>query len=149
MEENIDKQQAIEQLRNSTIAMLEKFKGVNFDLMKYEIANKCMTNLSVVQEIIDTNIVCGEGGATLESIINDGNEEIRKVVNSVKITDEELEEVKKSMLDKMNFEMSKGELIIYQKMSEMATAYLTINSISNSIKNSLLESLPQLIKDKK
>jgi len=148
--EDSEKQQAIEQFRNSTIAMFEKLKGVDFELMKAGVSKNCMTNLSIVKNIVDADVVIVEDGTTLEYIINDGNNEIQKIVDSVVITDEELEEVKKSLLDKVNFEMSKGEFILYQKISEIMTAYFSINKIANSTKNLLLEAIPHLInQDKK
>jgi len=139
------KEKTIELFRDIVISFFEKFKKANFDLMKEEMAKTCTTNLSVVKNITDTDVVCGDGSATLESIINDGNNEIKKVIDSVFITDEELEEMKKSLLDKINFEMSKGEMIFYQKVLEISTAYITINGIANSTKNSLLSALPYLI----
>lgn len=145
--ESEERKKAIEQFRNQTVAMIDRFKKVNFDLMKEEIAKGCMTDLSVVRNLIDVNAIC-EGGVTAESIINDGNNEIKKIIDSVTITDDELEEIKNGLLEKLNFEMSKGEMIFYQKVMEMASAYITINQISNSSKNSLLYVLSETNKNK-
>jgi hypothetical protein len=140
-----EKAKKIDIIRNSIISIFESLKKNNFDLMKSEIAKGCMTDLSLVKNIVDSNIICGEGDTTLESIINEGNNEIKRVIDGVNISDEELDEIKKGILDKLDFSMSKGEYVLYQKVLEIITAYIFANKIANTTKNSLLSAINHLI----
>jgi hypothetical protein len=135
--ESAEKQKAIEQFKKSIISTFDKIKKVNFDGMKSEIANGCMVNPSIVKNVNSDDFVFEEG-VTLESMVNDANNEIKKIVDAITITEDDLDEIKKSMIEKIDFQMTKGEMIFYQKVTEMTTAYITINQISNSLKNSLL-----------